>query len=48
MAVPLLLLFGTLFAAADPLFARYTSDLAHSLDEVLDFIDREFGQAANP
>ncbi|HET6637849.1 MAG TPA: DUF4173 domain-containing protein [Gemmatimonadota bacterium] len=38
MAVPLLLLFGTLFAAADPLVAHYTSDLAHSLDEVLEHL----------
>lgn len=34
LAAPLLLVFGTLFAAADPLFARYTSDLARSLDEI--------------
>jgi hypothetical protein len=38
IAVPLLLVFGTLFAAADPLFARYTSDLARSLDEVLEHL----------
>jgi hypothetical protein len=31
-AVPLVV-FGTLFAAADPLFARYAADLAHGLDE---------------
>ena len=34
LAAPMLLLFGTLFAAADPLFARYTSDIARSLDEI--------------
>lgn len=38
LAAPLLLLFGTLFAAADPLFARYTSDLAHSLDQVIEHL----------
>lgn len=35
LAAPLLLAFGTLFAAADPLFARYTSDLAHAVDDAL-------------
>jgi hypothetical protein len=35
LAAPLLLAFGTLFAAADPLFARYTSDLARALDDAL-------------
>ncbi|HYO45179.1 MAG TPA: DUF4173 domain-containing protein [Gemmatimonadota bacterium] len=34
LAAPLLLVFGTLFAAADPLFALYASDLARNLDEV--------------
>ena len=38
LAAPLLLLFGTLFAAADPLFARYTSDLADSLDEAVEHL----------
>lgn len=36
VAAPLLLLFGTLFAAADPLFARYTNDVAAALDDVLE------------
>lgn len=34
LSTPLLLVFGTLFAAADPLFAHYASDLARNLDEV--------------
>lgn len=34
LAAPLLLVFGMLFAAADPLFALYASDLARNLDEV--------------
>ena len=38
IAVPLLLVFGSLFAAADPLFARYASDLAHSLDEIVEHL----------
>ncbi|HJR52915.1 MAG TPA: DUF4173 domain-containing protein, partial [Gemmatimonadota bacterium] len=35
LAAPLLFLFGTLFAAADPLFGRYANDLTRSLDELL-------------
>lgn len=35
LAAPLLLAFGTLFAAADPLFARYTTDLARAVDDAL-------------
>lgn len=35
-AAPLLLVFGTLFASADPLFAKYANDLGRSLDDVLD------------
>ena len=35
-AAPLLLVFGTLFASADPLFAKYAGDLARSLDDALD------------
>jgi hypothetical protein len=38
LAAPLLVLFGTLFAAADPLFARYTAELGDSLDEALDHL----------
>lgn len=40
LAAPLLLLFGTLFAAADPLFARYSTDLADSLDDALEHLVR--------
>jgi hypothetical protein len=36
VAAPLLLLFGTLFAAADPLFAQYTNDVAAALDDVVE------------
>lgn len=35
-AAPLLLVFGTLFASADPLFAKYAGDLARSLDDAVD------------
>lgn len=45
LAAPLLLLFGTLFAAADPLFARYTSDIAGSLDEIPEHLGRVAGLA---
>lgn len=38
LAAPLLLVFGSLFAAADPLFERYANDLARSLDEALGHI----------
>jgi len=45
LAAPLLLVFGTLFAAADPLFARYTSDLARSLDEAVGHLATILGVA---
>jgi hypothetical protein len=38
LAAPLLLVFGTLFAAADPLFALYASDLARNLDRVAEHL----------
>ena len=34
LAAPPLVVFGSLFAAADPLFARYAGDLVESLDRV--------------
>lgn len=38
LAAPLLLVFGSLFAAADPLFERYANDLARSLDDALEHL----------
>lgn len=39
LAVPLLLVFGGLFANADPLFARYSGDVAREIDDVIARVD---------
>jgi hypothetical protein len=39
LAVPLLLVFGGLFANADPLFARYAQDFAREIDDLIARVD---------